>query len=206
MENYIITISRDFASMGRTIASKMAQMLGIKYYDRDIVEKVSREIGLPVPQVFEEEEKASSYFSRSFPLGNSTTELQDQIFTAQRRVITELAEKESCIIVGRCAEYTLAGHKRMLNIHIYTSYENKYNNCVNYLHLDPKDAKKLIKTVDRAREAYHMRYAGYFPNDPDHNDLLIDSAVLGVEGTASLLVEMIKLKFELSDDTRQEIS
>lgn len=197
MENYIITISREFASMGRTIASKMAKELGIEYYDRDIVEKVSREMKLPVPQISEEEEKANSYFSRSFPLGNSTNELQDQIFAVQQGVITRLADQENCIIVGRCADYTLAGHKRMLKIHIYTSYENKYQNCVNYLHLDPKDAKKLIKNVDRARKAYHMRYAGYSPDDMAHNDLLVDSSVLGVDGTAALLVEMAKLKFGL---------
>lgn len=197
MENYIITISREFASMGRTIASRMSEMLGIEYYDRDIVEKVSREMGLPVPQISEEEEKASSYFSRSFPLGNSTTELQDQIFAVQQGVIGRLAEQESCIIVGRCADYILAGHKRILNVHIYTSHENKYQNCINYLHLDPRDAKRLIKTVDRAREAYHIRYAGYFPDDPAHNDLLVDSSALGVDGTAALLAEMAKLKFGL---------
>lgn len=197
MKNYIITISREFASMGRTIASIMAEKLKIEYYDRDIVEKVSREMGVPIPQISEEEEKANSYFLRRFPLGNATSDLQDQIFAMQQKVITRLAEQESCIIVGRCADYTLAGHENLLNIHIYTSDENKYRNCMNYLHLDPKDAKKLIKSVDRAREAYHMRYAGYFPDDPAHNDLLIDSSVLGVERTATLLVEMVKLKFEL---------
>lgn len=196
-EKYVITISREFGSMGRTIARKMAQELNIEFYDRDIVEEVSKRLGLPVPTISDVEEKASNYFVRSFPLGNMTTELQDQIFKVQQDIIQNLASKESCIIVGRCADYVLREHKNHMRVYIYTSYENKYNNCVNNLLLNPKEAAKMIKSVDKARKAYHMRYAKYAPNDPEYKDVLVDSSFLGVEGTAELLVDMAKKKFDI---------
>ena len=98
-DNYVITISREFGSMGRTIARKMSQELNIDFYDRDIVEEVSKRMGLPVPTISDAEEKASNYFSRRFPLGNVTTELQDQIFHVQQDIIRNLAAKESCIMI-----------------------------------------------------------------------------------------------------------
>ena len=196
-DNYVITISREFGSMGRTIARKMSQELNIDFYDRDIVEEVSKRMGLPVPTISDAEEKASNYFSRRFPLGNVTTELQDQIFHVQQDIIRNLAAKESCIIVGRCADYVLRDHKNHMRVYIYTSYENKYNNCVNNLLINPKEAEKMIKSVDKARKAYHMRYAKYSPDDARYKDILVDSSFLGVEGTAHMLANVVKSKFNL---------
>ena len=161
------------------------------------MEEVSKRLGLPVPTISDAEEKASNYFARSFPLGNMTTELQDQIFKVQQDIIQNLASKESCIIVGRCADYVLRENKNHMRVYIYTSYENKYYNCVNNLLIPPKEAAKMIKSVDKARKAYHMRYAKYAPDDPAFKDVLMDSSFLGVEGTAELLVDMAKRRFDI---------
>ncbi len=193
-EHYIITISREFGSLGRPIARRMSEILGIMYYDRDIVEEVSKQLQLPVPTISDVEERApGSYFSMRFPLGNMTSDLQNKVFRAQQDIITELADRESCIIVGRCADYVLREKKNLMRVYIYTSYENKYDNCVNNLAMTPREAKKMIRDVDQARIAYHMRYAGYMPDE--NKDIQIDSAFLGVEGTAWYLSQAAKHRF-----------
>ena len=193
-EQYIITISREFGSLGRPIARRMSEILGIMYYDRDIVEEVSKQLQLPVPTISDVEERASgSYFSMRFPLGNMTSDLQNKVFRAQQDIITELADRESCIIVGRCADYVLREKKNLMRVYIYTGYENKYDNCVNNLSMTPREAKKMIRDVDQARIAYHMRYAGYMPDE--NKDIQIDSAFLGVEGTAWYLSQAAKHRF-----------
>ena len=193
-EQYIITISREFGSLGRPIARRMSEILGVMYYDRDIVEEVSKQLQLPAPTISDVEERApGSYFSMRFPLGNMTSDLQNKVFRAQQDIITELADRESCIIVGRCADYVLREKKNLMRVYIYTSYENKYDNCVNNLSMTPREAKKMIRDVDQARIAYHMRYAGYMPDE--NKDIQIDSAFLGVEGTAWYLSQAAKHRF-----------
>ena len=193
-EQYIITISREFGRLGRSIARRMSEILGIMYYDRDIVEEVSKQLQLPVPTISDVEERApGSYFSMRFPLGNMTSDLQNKVFRAQQDIITELADRESCIIVGRGADYVLRENNNLMREYIYTSYENKYDNCVNNLSMTPREAKKMIRDVDQARIAYHMRYAGYMPDE--NKDIQIDSAFLGVEGTAWYLSQAAKHRF-----------
>ena len=193
-ENYVITISREFCSMGRSIAREMSELLGIEFYDRDIVEESAKRMNLTVPVVSDAEERAS-FYSRRFPLGNVTTELQDKIFIAQQEIIKELASKGSCIIVGRCADSLFRDYPRHINIYIYTSYENKYNNCITRFGMTPKEAKTSIKEVDEARKALHKRYAKYEADDVHYKDIAIDSSLLGIDGTAKFLVELVKYKF-----------
>ncbi len=200
-QKYAITITRQFGSLGRPIARRLSEKLGIEYYDRDIVDEVAKKTGLSVSEISDIEESAKNGFiSMKFPLGSSTTAKQNEIFAVQSQIISELADKESCIIVGRCSDYVLRGHDRLINIYIYAPYEQRMKNCVDTLHLSPQDAKKMISDVDKARELYHARYAGYLPQDEAHKDILINSAFLGVEGTADVLEYLIRKKLDLSLD------
>ena len=200
---YVITITRQFGSMGRPIAKKMAEMLGIEYYDRDIVDNAAEKLNLPVSVIDEREEKASSRvanpFSRMvFPLGTqNTTEQQDKIFEAQQNIIKFLAEKETCIIVGRCADFTLEEMENAMHIYIYAPYEVRVEHCVKDLNIEVEEARKMIVAVDEARDSYHMQYAGYHPDDKNHKSILVDSSFLGVEGTADFLVDAVKRKFQI---------
>lgn len=196
MNNYAVTINRQFGSLGRPIAKELAKILNINYYDRDIVDKVASEINMPVSVISSEEEAARTlFFNMKFPLGKGTSDTQDKIYEAQRKIITHIADKESCIIVGRCSDYVLRNHPRLIRIFIYAPYDTRIKNCVNNLHMSVDNARKMIKDVDQAREAYHMRYAGYSPCDHLHNDIMIDSSFLGIDDTASYLADLIKKKF-----------
>ena len=197
---YVITITRQFGSMGRPIARKMAEMLGIEYYDRDLVDQAAKKLSLPVSVINEEEEKASSlsknpFFRMASPLGSGTTATQDKIFEAQQNIIKFLAEKETCIIVGRCADFTLSEMENAIHIYIYASYEARLEHCIKDLGMEELEARKMIAAVDKARESYHVNFTGYAPDDKSHKDILIDSSLLGVDGTASYLVELVRRKF-----------
>ena len=197
---YVITITRQFGSMGRPIAKRMAEMLGIEYYDRDLVDQAAEKLNLPVSVINEVEEKANSlaknpFFRMASPLGSGTTTTQDKIFEAQQNIIKFLAEKETCIIVGRCADFTLSEMENAIHIYIYASYEARLEHCIKDLGMEEMEARKMMAAVDKARESYHMNFAGYAPDDKSHKDILIDSSLLGVEGTAEYLVDLVKKKF-----------
>lgn len=196
-EKYVVTIARQFGSLGRPIAKDISEILGIEYYDRDIVDLTAKELNLPVPTISDYEESAkSSFFNMRYPLGMGTTEMQDAIFAAQKKIIVDIAEKSSCIIVGRCADHILRDHKNIIKIFIYAPYAARFRNCVERLNMQPDEAKRMIAQVDKAREAYHRRYCASSMADKDHNHILIDSSLLGVEGTCDILVDLIKKRFK----------
>lgn len=197
-EKYVVTIARQFGSLGRPIARKVSEKLGIEYYDRDIVELAAKSLGLPVSTISNVEEHAkSAFFNMNYPLGMGTTEIQDDVFSAQRKIITDLAEKESCIIVGRCSDHILRDCKNIINIFIYAPYAARLRNCVEELNMSPAEAKKMIASVDKARESYHRHYCGYSMSDKDYKHVMLDSSLLGVDGTCDVLVEIIKKRFNL---------
>jgi Cytidylate kinase len=197
-DKFVVTIARQFGSLGRPIARKVSEMIGIEYYDRDIVDLAAKKLNLPVPTISDYEESAkSAFFNMSYPLGMGTTEIQDKIFTAQKKIINELAEKESCIIVGRCADHILNDHKNIIKVFIYAPYAERLRNCVERLNMQPEEAKKMIASVDKAREAYHRHYCSYSMSDKDYKHVMLDSSLLGVDGTCDILVDIIQKKFNI---------
>ena len=131
MRNRVITISREFGSGGRTIGRKVAEKLGIPCYDAMLIQKIAEESGYAADYIREEGEYAtggwlSTVFSdRTMGLTN-----QDKLWTIQSRVITELAEKDSCVIVGRCADYILRDKADCLNVFIHASLEKRAERIV----------------------------------------------------------------------------
>lgn len=198
MSHYVVTIARQFGSMGRPIAKKMAEELGIEFYDRDIVEEAARRMNLPISVVSDREEKSGNlYFNMKYPLGSENKIIQQEIYDVQKNIILELAQKESCIIVGRCSDAILENYKNCMSVFIYAPYAARFKNCVESLNMDPKEAKKMIADVDKARDSFHKKYAKYLPNDPNHKDVMIDSSLLGEDGTVDILVEIVKRRFHL---------
>ncbi len=204
MSHYVVTITRQFGSLGRPIAKKMSEILGIEYYDRDIVDQAAEKLKLPVSVINQEEEKAvkqavNPFSKMMFPLGKGTNAVQDDIFDAQKNIIEFLAEKDSCIIVGRCSDFILSEMENSIHIYIYASYEARLAHCIHDLGLEEDEARKMIKSVDEARDSYHMQYAGFLPDDKRHKDIMIDSSLFGVEGTAAFLADAIKRKMQELD-------
>ncbi len=194
---YVITIARQFGSLGRSISKELALRLGIPFYDRDLVEATARRMGQPISLISEEEESAKShFFGRQYPLGMGLLSMQQEIFQVQKNIILDLVKKESCILVGRCANSILRNYPNSLHVYIYAPYEKRLENCIEELHMEPRLAQKYIRNVDRARENYHKKFGGQYEGSLDGYDLLIDSSKYGVEGTAEILYEIVEGKMK----------
>ena len=146
MKPFVITVSRQFASMGRSISQSLAYKLGINFYDRDIVEETAKRMGLPVSHISKIEESSSNfYFKQMFPLGNGLQSVQDEVFMTQRNIIRDFARNESCIIVGRCANTILMDHDRLLSVYIYAPEEKRLENYVEKLEMNEKSARRAFQ-------------------------------------------------------------
>ena len=193
-ERYVITVTRQFGSMGRPIAEKLAKKLGINYYDRDIVDMTAKKLNMSVSEISELEESVQGkFFYMKYPLGMATTETQDKIFEQQKEIIRNLAQKGSCVVVGRCSDYILKDFDNCINIYIYADEDKRYEVCLNDFKMQSNEAKKMMLEIDKARERYHKEYAGYLPSDPSYKDLMINSASLGIDGTVNMLEQYIKV-------------
>ena len=193
-ERYVMTVTRQFGSMGRPIAEKLAKKLGINYYDRDIVDMTAKKLNMSVSEISELEESVQGkFFYMKYPLGMATTETQDKIFEQQKEIIRNLAQKGSCVVVGRCSDYILKDFDNCINIYIYADEDKRYEVCLNDFKMQSNEAKKMMLEIDKARERYHKEYAGYLPSDPSYKDLMINSASLGIDGTVNMLEQYIKV-------------
>ncbi len=201
MKKFVVTISREFGSLGRPIAKRLSELLKVEFYDRDIVEEAARKMKLPVSVISKHEEKKSGFFKMMFPLGTESVEQQKAIFDCQSRIISELAAKESCIIVGRCSDFVLADEPNAVHVHIYAPYADRLANCVGILGMEKAEAKRMIDEVDKARTAYHKYFAKFTPSDPNHKHIIINSALMEVEGTAQALAAIIRQQFGEPSDT-----
>ena len=180
--------------MGRPIAEKLAKKLGINYYDRDIVDMTAKKLNMSVSEISELEESVQGkFFYMKYPLGMATTETQDKIFEQQKEIIRNLAQKGSCVVVGRCSDYILKDFDNCINIYIYADEDKRYEVCLNDFKMQSNEAKKMMLEIDKARERYHKEYAGYLPSDPSYKDLMINSASLGIDGTVNMLEQYIKV-------------
>lgn len=199
MEKFNVTISRQFGSLGRPIGMKLAELLNVEFYDRDIVEEAAKQMNLPLSEVSKQEERErAGFFYMRYPLGGSSLEIKERVHEVQNKIILELAQKGSCVIVGRCSDYILRNEKNHVNFFIYAPYEARLANCINDLGMKESEAVKMIVEVDKARDAYHKRYTRFSQKDLKYNQVMVDSSMLGVDGTAEILADVVKKKFNLS--------
>lgn len=193
MGKYVVTLSRQFGSMGRSISKRMSEILGVDFLDRDIVEETAKRMGLHISMISEEEEAVKAgFFGRIYPLGIGMPSLKDDIFQTQENIIKDIANKESCIIVGRCGDYVLKDHPNKLSVYVYAPYEERLKNCVEKLGMDEKTARRMIKEVDAARENYHKMYVPGYTSPFDNRDICVDSSRFGVDGTAEMLAQIVR--------------
>ncbi len=196
MSQYVITISRQFASMGRTIAEKTAEKLGIEYLDRDIVELAAKRMNKPIAYISDIEEKASPlHFKKNSLFDMGIYSISNEVFYVQENIIKDYASKQSCIIVGRCSDYILRDTPNHLNVYIYAPYEARLKNCIEKLGMDKKTAIKMIKQVDDARANYQHKYCPKATSIFDNKDIMIDSSKFGIEGTAEILYNLVQNQF-----------
>lgn len=191
MLNRVITISRESGSGGRTIGRIVAEKLGISCYDAELIQKIAEESGYTADYIKEEGEYAPSGFL-STVFSNRTMGLtnQDKIWNIQSRVIEELAEKESCVIIGRCADYILRDRADCLKVFIHASMEKRAERIVKEYGEREKSSEQRLREKDKRRAAYHRFYTDMKWGHAQNYHLCLDSGEIGIKKCVDIITQM----------------
>ena len=190
MRKRIITISRQFGSGGRSIGKEVAKTLGIAYYDRELIEKVAEKTGLSPDFIAERGEYSPSKnpFAYSFvDRSINGMSLSDYLYNEQRRVILELADKEPCVIVGRCADYILRERTDCLHAFIHASEEVRAERIVKLYGESDVAPEKRLHDKDARRKVNYRHFTGREWGVAQNYHLTLDSGALGIEGCVDLI-------------------
>ena len=201
MNNQVITISRQFGSGGRLIGQKLAEDMGMGYYDKVLLALAAEKSGLSPDFIERLEEQASSSFLFNLSTASQASSnffyqydvpLNDKAFFAQAAVIKELADKENCVIVGRCAEHILRDRPDCLKVFICASKETRLKRLIDEYGMGEKEAKDRLDRLDKGRANYYKHYTGEQWGSIQNHDLCINTDVSGVDGAVALIKTMIK--------------
>ena len=193
MKNRIITISREFGSGGRTIGKLVAEKLDIPCYDSQLIHQIALESGFDENYIKDAGEYAPGGFlssalsSRSFGPTN-----EDLLWEVQQKIITELAEKGSCVIVGRCADYILQDRTDVLNVFIHGNEEEKCQRIMKLYEKSRKEALAMMKNTDKKRSINYAYHTEQKWGDTRNYALCMNSSILGYE----TCMELIKKSME----------
>jgi len=201
MDKFIITIGRQFGSGGRAIGEKLSQKLGVPFYDKELISLAAKESGMS-PEVFDNvDEKATNSLLYSLSMGMynfgsgfsvmGDLPVNDQLYILQHKIIREIAEKESCIIVGRCADYVLRDRTDCVNIFFYADMEYRKRESVKRHGIDAAHAEHIINKTDKSRANYYSFYSGQKWGMAENYDLCINSSKLSEDGIVDLIIEYI---------------
>ena len=190
----IINLGRQFGSGGKQVALALGRKLGIKVYDNELITKAAESSGFS-PDVFKKKDEkrnlfpVSSFFATQ-TFGSPKNYLNgENLFQIQSTVIREIAEKESAVIVGRCADYILRDMDCTVDVFITAPEENRIQMIMDRLNLSRDKAEDLIEKTDRKRETYYNYYTFGNWGVASNYDLCIDSSILGIEGTADYIID-----------------
>lgn len=196
MAHLVITIGCEYGAKGNQIGRKVAEDLGIKFYDRDTVDQIIKEVGIP-KEIMEKVEEGVTIAGKgaegdvrgSF---SKYADLTDRAMHVQKTIIRKLSDRESCVIIGRSADYILKKHQPILRVFIYSPNEVRIHNVMKSHNLSADDAKLLIIEKDKRYHKRHLALTGSNRGDRHNRDMLIDSSLLGVDGTAELIEDVAK--------------
>ena len=191
----IITISREFGSGGRIIGKRLAEKLGVPYYDRDLLDRIAEESGFSREMIETAEKKKKNGFLYSLASAMGTGEagpeslsLNERFFLAQFDTIRKIAEEGSCVIVGRCADYILRGLPYATNVFIYAEEADKIKRAVEEYGIPEDQVRKVMKETDKARANYYVYHTGRKWGDHVNFNLSIDSGYLEIEDIVDLII------------------
>ena len=195
--NRIVPISRQFGSGGRTVGKQLAIRLRIPCYDQELIEKLAQASGF-TPEMVAKQQEASPYSSHwAFALSEGQfmgASIQDQLWQLQRKIILELAEKESCVIVGRCADVILKDHADCLTAFIHAKKAKRAKRIVEVYGETEVAIEKRIRDKDKRRAVYYEFYTGQTWGLAENFHVALDSGELGIERCVDILADLYQCR------------
>lgn len=205
MENYVITIARQFGSGGKTVGENLARELGIPCYGREILRMASDESGISEELFNANDEKIKSgllsgrsvniYSGQLISPDKKNFVSPENLFYYQAKIIKDLAERESCIIIGRCADFVLKDYDNAVSVFVHAPKDFCLEMAAERVALTDRELEKFVEKTDRGRGAFYRYYTGREWEDARHYDLCLDSSKLGFGGTGEAIKAYLKVRF-----------
>ena len=208
MENIVVTIARQYGSHGHRTGELLAQMLGMTYHDRSLIEKAAQISGISKEELKNADEMATPSFLYSIATGNYDVyplsinfapyemPINDKLFNLQSDIIRAEAEKGSCVFVGRCSDYILNGRKNVVKVFIYAEMDTRVKRVAEHHGISEQEARTLIYKTDKKRANYYNYYTSLKWGKSDNYNLMIDTTVIGAQGAAEIIANYIKVLSE----------
>ncbi|MCI9425524.1 MAG: cytidylate kinase-like family protein [Flavonifractor sp.] len=188
MNHIVITIGREYGSGGRLIAQRLSEELGITFYDKQLISEVAKQTGFSENFVRDaEHQRPTNSFLYDLYCAVQAPSVPDQVFIAQARVIKEAAARESCVIVGRCADYILRDEVHCLRTFVYAPLEQRVRRAREEYGVQETDLERFVQKQDKARASYYNYFSTGRWGDSREYDLCVNSRI-GIDGA----VEVIK--------------
>lgn len=202
--NTIITIGRQFGSAGREIGNKLAAELGIKMYDKEMLDRAAKDSGICQEIIETHDEKPTNSFLYSlvmdtYSMGYSAGTMNDmplnhKVFLAQFETIKKIADEGPCILLGRCADYALESYENLMSVFIHADMNARIRRIARIYDLTDVKAKDMIQKADKKRASYYNYYTNKRWGDADSYDFCLSSSELGIDGTVKALKTLVELK------------
>lgn len=201
-EKYVITFARQFGSGGHEVAKTTAEILGIPFYDKELIAIAAKESGLSEHLFDGLDEKPTNSFLYSLVMGvqyGASTYCRygdvtgsDNIFRIQAQVIRQIADKEPCVIVGRCADYILQEYENLVSVFVHANIEQRIERIMKRYDLKEKNAEDYINKTDKRRNSFYNFYTNRVWGSVDNYNLAIDTAQIGIKNAAEIIAEYVK--------------
>lgn len=193
MDKFVVTVSREYGSGGRLIGKKLADDLGIGFYDGELLSLVAKESGYTEDFVRRNDQKKTQSLLYHLYIGSQILPASDMIFIAQSRVIKDLYNKESCVIVGRCADYVLRGYSNVINVFITAPLESRIARVRDEYGEQAENYRAYLLKKDKNRIAYYNYFADDAWGKVQTYDISVNSDI-GIDKSADILTDYIKTR------------
>lgn len=196
--NVIITIAREYGSGGHLIGEMLSKELGIKLYDKEFITMAAQRSGMDEKFIAKNEQSIPSFWLKCIMSKNSEQPIEgslssdDVLFVAESKIIQELAEKEPCIIIGRCADFILKDYPKVLKVFCYSDIESAVSRCVSEYGIKKENAESEIRRINRNRIHHYEYYTGGKWGEPHHYNLMLNTGSISLETACQLIKEVYK--------------
>lgn len=208
--NTVITIARQYGSGGREVGMRLAEVLGIKSYDRELITMAAQKSGMSSEILNHADEKATNSLLYTLALGSSyygaasigtDVPINDKLFITQSQIIRDLVAEGPCIIIGRCSDYVLRTNPARFSVFIYAPIEARIRRVIERgAAKTEKEARDLISRTDKRRINYYNYYTGRKWGSPDNYNMMLDSSFLGIEGSARAIADVYREKVDINNN------
>lgn len=205
MDHYVITIARGYGSGGKTIGKMLSEKLDIPFYDRELLRMASDDSGIHERLFGQADERVKPGLRKPFgkvykgellPPESDDFVSDDNLFNYQAKIIKELADTRSCVIVGRCADFILQDRPNVVKLFVHAPFESCVKTVMDMYALPQKEAEKKIQDTDRHRSAYYKYYTGRNWDNAQNYDLCLNSAELGFDKCVEIVEAYMNIRFK----------